>query len=267
MLTAMVSLLCTEVEAQQLGYSCGQNKTHQDKWCIDPGQVVDIGASEVRTHGNGDPKSEYNGDLLYNYGTINVREGGLLKTNYTYYDNDKPRPGTNYLVLANPLIVTNNASIIVQKGGRVLNEGAVWNFGYMANYGTWDNWFALSQGAGMGKDKDVDNPAPRFDNYGLFNGMYKYSVIDIRRGTFNNYAVINTSGTIAVSTENTGPDYYSNPPVNPTYFTNHTGAVINLYEDERAGGGYNRGHCHQQRHHNVPSRDQLCERCRRQIYQ
>lgn len=239
LLAAIFSLPGTGAGAQQLGYYCGKNQARQDKWCIDPNQVVDIGAGEVRTHGNGDPRSEYNGDLLYNYGTINVGEGGLLKTNYSYYDNDKPQPGTNYLVVAQPLIVTNNASLIVQKGGRVLNEGTVWNSGYMANYGTWDNWFSLGQGSE--RDKDTDNLAPRFDNYGLINGMYKYSSITIRRGTFNNYGVINTSGSIGVSTENTGPDFYSNPPVDPTYFTNHIGAVINFHKGERTGGGANRG--------------------------
>jgi uncharacterized protein with beta-barrel porin domain len=236
-LAAVFNMWCIKAEAQQLGYHVSTDHWGRQTFRIDGDQVVDIGAGATRTHGNGDPKSEYNGSITYDYGTINVLQGGQLKTDYTYYDNDKQNPKTGYLVEANPLIVTNSGSLIVRKGGQVFNQGAIENYGYTANYGTWHNWFMTQMG--LNKNSDRDNLTPRFDNYGMFNNMYKYGVIAIYRGTFNNYGIIESSGAFHVDSRNTvWDDVVGNKQPDPTYLINHPGAVINMYKSQRSTGMY-----------------------------
>lgn len=233
--TAVFTAWCVRAEAQQLGYYFSTDIGGRKLFRIDADQIVDIGAGATRSHGNGDPASEYNGSITYNYGTINVLNGGQLRTDYTYYDNDKPNPKTGFLVEANPLTVMNGGTLIVQKGGQVFNRGAICNYGYTANYGTWHNWFATQMGEG--REPGRDNLTPRFDNYGMFNNMYKYGALAIYRGTFNNFGTIESSGSFNVSSINTEyDDRIANKQPDPAYFINHPGAVVDIYKGDRSTG-------------------------------
>lgn len=230
LLAGIPGLSVAQAQAQQLGHRVGAGEDGWPLYRIDANEVTNIGAGEIRTNGNPDRKSEFYGVRTDVYGTINVLNGGQLKTNYMYCSDDDPIPSFPFHVWTSPLFIMNSGTLIVQKGGLVFNQGAIRDYGYIANYGTWNNWYHLAMGETT--EPGQDNPTPRIDNYGTINNMNKYGLIHLVRGVFNNYGEIENNGTIVLQHYvDSRPGHY-NDPYAPVYFINHPGAVMNVHKTQ-----------------------------------